>query len=770
MKTPHLWLAALFVLGCTQEEPLPGCPATHAIDAFGACRLRCGADTECLGSEECLDQLCVPREDQGPKVTVFRADRAEVPRGESIRVDYVALFADRVTITPDAGSSLDQISTTELIGSVTFGPIDADVGLTIVASRGGQTDTAFLQVTLAGEGPVTITAFTAQPTRIVAGQSATLDWNIVRGDGTFQLREGQVILTEDPAARPFAVQPTVDTVYTLIANGNQGPATAEVTVYVDDQPEPLEILSFEAVRSIAGRPGDNAVLHWVTSGAERLQVFELGSPQGDRLLYETRDPLRAGDGRWVVVPLPGRSYRLTIEAGSSAQNQVLSVAFPVPPPAPAIQTFTVTPRSSPPSSAGGVTLDWSVTPFDAQVTLSADGAPVQQSQGSGSFQLLFPERTTVFDLEVVASTGVARAREVYFVELREQEESNDDSTQAQRVEPAAIRGAFRPMAGQLDDDDWYAVSISDGHAFAAAIDCGAGPPNARTTLELFDSTGALLAGATEFCPVVTATNLTNDDYYLRASSAGGTFEYGLFVAVLPPRCGNGVPELGEACDDGNGQPFDPCTPWCALDPEFNLGVRSLGQEPLDFGGTPGPLELLGRPGIVDLRDRGTAVVELPFEFPFFGQRHRGVFVNVDGFLSFHDGASPQPLGQALPDAVIAPFAADLVVPVVGGLSVGEGLFQGTRVVVIDVGRLNVAGAPNSDLSARVGLLEDGRILVRYRGLNAPGTQVQAGLEDGAAKVLVPMLGCDATNASCAVPQLPGNQLIEFGPLTQIGGN
>jgi cysteine-rich repeat protein len=773
MKYQLSFVALGLLFACAEEPALPGCPGTHSLDAFGVCRARCTADPECFASEECLDQLCVPRQDQGPIVTLFRVDTPSIEPGGTVVIDYAVSFADEVLITAeDAVGTATVLGSPILAGSTFYGPITRDVRLKILATRGGATDMAELTVGVQGDLPVAIASFTASPTRIVVGESAELDWQILRGDGTLQIIQGAQVLSEDPQARPFSVQPLATTEYTLVANGLGGPVQATVMVVVDAQPQPLQILSFDAIRPNEPRPGDNAVLVWATSGAERLLLEELGGAQGDRALLDLRDPIRAEGGQWVVLPEPGLSYRLTIEANGDTKRQVLGLPSPPMPEFPVISRFEVGPGVI--EQSGFPRVEWEVTPELATVVLYANGVAVWQGSGSSSYTDQSPvTETTRFDLEVSAAGAVQRARRTTFLAIEEQSEANEQQSEAQAVTPGYLRGNFREINGQANDEDWYSFVPADGDAAQAALDCTAGGLNRMLILDLYDPSGNLLHTDVGPCPVVTATHLSRAVHFLRVTALGLLSQldtYEVFLETNPGLCGNGEVELGEACDDANGLPNDSCTPWCRDDLTQEMEARDLGELAFNPAGNAEVIPIYSRPGESAPRDRGAAVVLLPFDFPYRGARHRGIFVHTDGYLSFLPGASSAPVGGTAPNSVLAPFAADLRVPLGQNLSAYESEWEGSRAVVIDFARLQFADEPLTELSARVGLLADGRVYFRYGTLDAPGRSVQAAIDDASGGGVVQVPGCTERSNLCDVMVVPQAHLIEFGPSSSTGGN
>ncbi len=103
----------------------------------------------------------------------------------------------------------------------------ADVSHTLTAA-GEVADTARLTVTVLPTGR--ILAFTVSPSQIGVGESATMIWHVVKGS--------TVTLNGDPVAvaDTVVISPTVTTVYTLIAGGDENASeSVTVQVYPPDQ-------------------------------------------------------------------------------------------------------------------------------------------------------------------------------------------------------------------------------------------------------------------------------------------------------------------------------------------------------------------------------------------------------------------------------------------------------------------------------------------------------------------------------------------------------
>lgn len=79
-----------------------------------------------------------------------------------------------------------------------------------------------------------ITSFTAEPSTIVKGESATLRWSV--SNSTAVTIDGGIGTVQASGSRP--VSPTENTTYRMTASGSGGDAVAAVTVYVTNPPPP----------------------------------------------------------------------------------------------------------------------------------------------------------------------------------------------------------------------------------------------------------------------------------------------------------------------------------------------------------------------------------------------------------------------------------------------------------------------------------------------------------------------------------------------------
>lgn len=166
-------------------------------------------------------------------ITSFTAAPATIAAGESAVLTPVFLHATSASI--DNG-----------VGAVTTGTNytvwpTATTTYTLTANGAGGPVTRPVTVTVTGVTPVSIDSFTATPSTIVGGQSATLT-PVFANATTASIDNGVGAVTSGTG---YTVWPTVTTTYTLTAEGTGGPVTRTVTVTVTVG-TPVSISSFTA--------------------------------------------------------------------------------------------------------------------------------------------------------------------------------------------------------------------------------------------------------------------------------------------------------------------------------------------------------------------------------------------------------------------------------------------------------------------------------------------------------------------------------------------
>ena len=116
--------------------------------------------------------------------------------------------------------------------------------------------------------PPTIGAFTASPTSIAAGASATLSWTATNAN-SIAIAPGAFSSTL--ATGTTTVSPAATTTYTLTATGATGSATATATVTVQQAPPAPTIGSFTANPATIAA-GASTTLSWTTTNAATISI------------------------------------------------------------------------------------------------------------------------------------------------------------------------------------------------------------------------------------------------------------------------------------------------------------------------------------------------------------------------------------------------------------------------------------------------------------------------------------------------------------------
>lgn len=114
-----------------------------------------------------------------------------------------------------------------------------------------------------------IIRFTAAPSEIVAGEQASLVWQVENATDVSISTVGEVALTGSTN-----VSPTTNTTYLLTARNASGQVTAEATVGVFPA---VRIISFTANPPTSPRPGAPVALSWTTEGATEVFIDGVGS-------------------------------------------------------------------------------------------------------------------------------------------------------------------------------------------------------------------------------------------------------------------------------------------------------------------------------------------------------------------------------------------------------------------------------------------------------------------------------------------------------------
>ena len=184
--------------------------------------------------------------------------------------------------------------------------------LTVRDDHGGQ-GIDRTQVSTLGPDRVKINRFTVTPTRIRAGETATLAWEIVNADEA-EITPG--LGRVDRQNGTSTVAPEQTTTYRLTARNRNGEVNESVTVVVE-RPEP-RILQFQAT-PVTITAGQVSQLGWETENADTVTITGIGNVS------------RSGSN--TVSPTATTTYTLTArnrfgEVSRTTTVQVLPVQMP----------------------------------------------------------------------------------------------------------------------------------------------------------------------------------------------------------------------------------------------------------------------------------------------------------------------------------------------------------------------------------------------------------------------------------------------------------
>ncbi len=130
---------------------------------------------------------------------------------------------------------------------------------------------------------------------------------------------------------------------------------------------------------------------------------------------------------------------------------------------------------------------------------------------------------------------------------------------------------------------------------------------------------------------------------------------------------------------------------------------------------------------------GKALVELPFEFPFYGQTYHEVYATVDGYLMFENSLLPWPYYI---EGRIYFIQTPMIAPVMSNPLLASGSAEGiwyeeSADYVTFRWRLSSNGASGSTFNATARLYPDGKIEINYGEFNLPSyVERYAGISAG----------------------------------------
>ncbi|MFO0723743.1 MAG: DVUA0089 family protein [Myxococcota bacterium] len=322
-----------------------------------------------------------------PKISRFAADRTTVARGEKVTLSYTVTDADTVEIMPDVLPAAPILE-----GTVQTAALDQTTTFTLKAvSDAGETTRQVTVSVTTPENSVHIISFSAAPTTLAPGASATLSWEVERSTQIkVEVMGGAVLVNNADPKASLPVQPSDTTTYVLTAQGPGGPATSMATVSIGKLPT---ITDFTAM------PAE------VTAGATSMLSWHTDSATGVRILDQAGNELHTAPdaaGTFGVSPTATTEYTLEAHNDIGAVTSRTTVRV-TGADRPTINSFSADPTMV--LGSGDVTIQWMTTMADT-VTLSADSGAVAGFPGgpSGSF-VINVSTTTNFVLHATNTFG-----------------------------------------------------------------------------------------------------------------------------------------------------------------------------------------------------------------------------------------------------------------------------------------------------------------------------------------------------------------------------
>jgi fibronectin type 3 domain-containing protein len=311
-----------------------------------------------------------------PTITSFTANPTVVTAGEAASLTGVFANGNGV-ITP---GNIAVTSGT----AVTVKPTQTTTYILTVTNASGGTAALAATVTVSASAPA-ITSFTANPTSITAGGSASLTAVIANGTGV--ITPGNITIVSGTA---ITVSPTDTTVYTLTVTNSAGETiaqTATVTVTPIAQTAP-SITSFVANPTSITSGGTSSLTGVFANGTGVITPGNLTVTSGTAV---------------SVSPSDTTIYTLTVTntAGvTAAQTATVTVNVAKP----SITSFTADPSSI--TEGGSTSLTGIFSNGTGVIT------PGNIAVNSGMAANVSPSSTTTYTLTVTPSTGAAISQSV----------------------------------------------------------------------------------------------------------------------------------------------------------------------------------------------------------------------------------------------------------------------------------------------------------------------------------------------------------------------
>ena len=602
----------------------------------GVCRRGCRNATDCLLGEACVAGTC--RATLLPVAVELTATPSPVPRGADVQLNYLTARATRVQLESrtDLGAVESLLDTVEPSGTHRLVGVQEPLIIVLRAENSEGTDELETPIAIVGDGP-RIWAFEATPSTVGEGDPVTLSWSVT-GATNIEIREsasGPPTVESTELMGMVSVTPLQTTTYQLTATNGAETAMESVSVTVQTVGSPT-VLGAQIDAPELAVPKDGAVLSWQTENATAVVIrSERSAP------IRVVDPDQVKDGAALIEVLDtSLTWEVVAERGTE-----MSPAFAVPlAPVPGIELESLiidpdTLRSFP--STANVDIEWGLVGDVASVALSGGGTSASYSGPNIPNRLrtsVATNRPTTFLFTATGPRGFTVEHQATAWPTTE-ESANDTRATAQRIDGAAVVEAELGRLTVLED--WYVLSVAANQTLRVRFDGSSRCPSS-VALQIYDEASnvpkeTFPAPTGDRIRAVYVPDLPAGDAFVQVTAPAADIgaipcEYTLYAEPFSAVCGNGMVDAGEECDDGNTLPRDGCDPTCTPPPLHQYTVR--GDQPATALGPRAERVKLWRRGDGSLppEDDGLGIIELPFDFPFYGRRHRAVLVQTRGLV------------------------------------------------------------------------------------------------------------------------------------------
>jgi hypothetical protein len=246
----------------------------------------------------------VARPAPDPVIVSFQAEPDQIDKGATTVLLWKVTGSSQVKIEPGIGLVSSQGTRTVSPLKTTEYELKAIADIGVIARR--------VKVIVNAARPPSIVNFRAEPSNLDKGGGSTLRWSVT-GAAKIRIDPG---LNGLPAQGEALVSPEQSTVYTLVAEGGEGQASAQLIVHVAAPQQP--IIFFEAVPATMTQ-GQNSELRWSTQNA-------------DHVMIEPTVGVKSTNGSVYVAPDRTTRYTLTATGpgGSATKDTLVSVSPPGP--------------------------------------------------------------------------------------------------------------------------------------------------------------------------------------------------------------------------------------------------------------------------------------------------------------------------------------------------------------------------------------------------------------------------------------------------------